>query len=56
MRWSPNELLRQAQNIFEIKDGDLLFTGTPEGVGPLHPGDQLTLKLGNRLEHHLTIV
>lgn len=56
MRWSPNELLKQAQNIFEIKDGDLLFTGTPEGVGPLHPGDQLTLKLGNRLEHHLTIV
>ena len=24
-----------------LKTGDLLFTGTPEGVGPVQPGDRL---------------
>jgi 2-keto-4-pentenoate hydratase/2-oxohepta-3-ene-1,7-dioic acid hydratase in catechol pathway len=39
MRWPPQELLTEIQNWFPIKSGDLLFTGTPEGVGPIHPGD-----------------
>ncbi len=27
---------------FTLKTGDLIFTGTPAGVGPVHPGDRLT--------------
>lgn len=27
---------------FEIAPGDLLYTGTPAGVGPLEPGDEVT--------------
>ncbi len=26
---------------FTLRTGDLIFTGTPEGVGPVHPGDRL---------------
>lgn len=28
-------------NVFTLEPGDLIFTGTPEGVGPVHPGDVL---------------
>lgn len=55
MRWTPDELLIEVSQAFDLCDGDLLFTGTPEGVGALKPGDQLVLKLGNLLEHRLTI-
>jgi 2-keto-4-pentenoate hydratase/2-oxohepta-3-ene-1,7-dioic acid hydratase in catechol pathway len=26
---------------FTLEPGDLIFTGTPAGVGPVEPGDQL---------------
>ncbi len=26
---------------FTLKAGDVILTGTPEGVGPLHSGDEL---------------
>lgn len=25
--------------------GDVILTGTPEGVGPVNPGDQLTMRV-----------
>ena len=28
---------------WELQPGDLIFTGTPEGVGPVVPGDLMTL-------------
>lgn len=55
MRWKPDFLLKEAAEAFYVADGDLLFTGTPEGVGPLNPGDKLTLKLGNLLEYNLKV-
>ena len=30
---------------FSLQPGDVILTGTPEGVGPLKPGDQLRLEL-----------
>lgn len=35
------ELIAYASSIFTLMAGDLLFTGTPEGVGPVKPGDTL---------------
>ncbi|MAV91442.1 MAG: hypothetical protein CL676_08460 [Bdellovibrionaceae bacterium] len=55
MTWSPTQLLSDLESSFTICDGDLLFTGTPEGVGPLHPGDQLNLTLGDSLNFQVTI-
>jgi 2-keto-4-pentenoate hydratase/2-oxohepta-3-ene-1,7-dioic acid hydratase in catechol pathway len=33
--------LAYASRFFQLKKGDIFFTGTPEGVGPVKPGDQL---------------
>lgn len=41
MLFSFNELLQELKENFPLTDGDLIFTGTPSGVGPLQPGDQL---------------
>ena len=41
MIWSPNEILAKARELWDVRPGDLIFTGTPEGVGPLHPGDRV---------------
>ena len=41
MIWSPNEILAKARELWDVRPGDLIFTGTPEGVGPLQPGDRV---------------
>lgn len=55
MRWKPQELLEDIQKWFPLKGGDVLFTGTPEGVGPLVPGDKAIVRAG-QLEYHLKFV
>ncbi|MFN3859795.1 MAG: fumarylacetoacetate hydrolase family protein [Caulobacter sp.] len=39
MIWSVAEIVEQAGKLWDIQAGDLIFTGTPEGVGPLSRGD-----------------
>lgn len=41
MVWSPVEVLEKARTLWDVQAGDLIFTGTPEGVGPLVPGDRV---------------
>jgi fumarylpyruvate hydrolase len=50
MRVAPSDLLVELEGLFTVCDGDLLFTGTPKGVGPIASGDQLTLRLEDRLK------
>ncbi len=44
--WSVPEIVMALSNLFELKAGDLIFTGTPEGVGPLVPGDRVEVTVG----------
>jgi len=37
--WPVPEILAQLSTLFELMPGDLVFTGTPAGVGPLAVGD-----------------
>lgn len=46
MVWSPDEILAKARMLWELRPGDLIFTGTPEGVGPLQPGDRVEAAIG----------
>ena len=40
---------------FTLKPGDVVLTGTPAGVGPLHPGDQLEIDLIDHFSIKTTI-
>jgi 2-keto-4-pentenoate hydratase/2-oxohepta-3-ene-1,7-dioic acid hydratase in catechol pathway len=46
MRWQPKDLLVDLPKWFPLMDGDLLFTGTPEGVGPLKANDRIRIQSG----------
>ena len=37
--WSIPETISYLSGLFELKPGDLIFTGTPAGVGPVIKGD-----------------
>ncbi|WP_127088163.1 fumarylacetoacetate hydrolase family protein [Aquabacter cavernae] len=39
--WNVPEIIANLSRQYELKPGDLIFTGTPAGVGPLVPGDRL---------------
>ena len=41
MIWSVPEIVAQASRLWRLKPGDLIFTGTPEGVGALQRGDRV---------------
>ena len=41
MIWSVTETISHLSRYFELKPGDLIFTGTPAGVGPIVAGDVL---------------
>jgi 2-keto-4-pentenoate hydratase/2-oxohepta-3-ene-1,7-dioic acid hydratase in catechol pathway len=38
-------LIEYSSRWFTLSPGDVVLTGTPAGVGPLNPGDQLQIKL-----------
>jgi fumarylpyruvate hydrolase len=40
--WNVNETIAYLSTYFELQPGDLIFTGTPEGVGAVRPGDLMT--------------
>jgi fumarylpyruvate hydrolase len=37
--WSVPEVVADLSKYFRLEPGDLIFSGTPEGVGPVVPGD-----------------
>ena len=39
--WSVNEVIANLSTLFTLQPGDLIFTGTPEGVGAVKPGQTL---------------
>jgi fumarylpyruvate hydrolase len=39
--WSVPELIADLSRFYRLQPGDLIFTGTPEGVGPVQPGDRI---------------
>ena len=41
MIWTVPEVIAELSILFELKPGDLIFTGTPSGVGALNPGDRV---------------
>lgn len=47
MIWSIPEIIARLSAYFELKAGDLVFTGTPSGVGQLAPGDSVEVRIAD---------
>ncbi|HSV82645.1 MAG TPA: fumarylacetoacetate hydrolase family protein [Ramlibacter sp.] len=39
--WNVRELVADLSLFYQLQPGDLIYTGTPEGVGPVVPGDKI---------------
>ncbi|GAA4350685.1 fumarylacetoacetate hydrolase family protein [Kangiella taiwanensis] len=49
MVWAPTEILVELSKHVTLKPGDLIFTGTPSGVGVVERGDKIEAKLNQEL-------
>ncbi|WP_297555198.1 fumarylacetoacetate hydrolase family protein [uncultured Alistipes sp.] len=48
MLFGVDRLIARVSQFMTLRMGDLLFTGTPAGIGPVHPGDNLRARLEGR--------
>jgi 2-keto-4-pentenoate hydratase/2-oxohepta-3-ene-1,7-dioic acid hydratase in catechol pathway len=48
-------LVSYLSGLFTLYPGDLIFTGTPEGVGPVARGDELVVTVGDLPELRVTV-
>lgn len=55
MLWKIDELIAYVSQFFTLKIGDIIFTGTPAGVGRVEPNDILVGTLGNEDFFHVKV-
>jgi len=48
-------IISYVSQFFTLKKGDLIYTGTPAGVGPVQPGDVLIGFIGNEKMLHVEV-
>ena len=53
--WNIRELIADLSLFYHLQPGDLIYTGTPEGVGPVVSGDQITGRVEGIAEVALTV-
>ena len=56
MIWSVAEQIAKLSEAFELKAGDIIYSGTPENVGPVVKGDVLLCKLDGLPDMSIKIV
>ncbi|GGX91903.1 fumarylacetoacetate (FAA) hydrolase [Litchfieldella qijiaojingensis] len=54
--WDVQEIVSILSHTMRIRPGDLIYTGTPAGVGPLQIGDQVTGGIDGVGSHSIRIV
>jgi 2-keto-4-pentenoate hydratase/2-oxohepta-3-ene-1,7-dioic acid hydratase in catechol pathway len=50
--WNIADILHELSQLYDLRAGDLVFMGTPAGVGPLQPGDAFEATLDDVLALH----
>jgi len=55
MIWSVAEIVANLSQFYHLHPGDLIYTGTPEGVGPVQPGDVISGQIEGLAALSLTI-
>lgn len=53
--WNIREIIADLSKFYHLEPGDLIYTGTPEGVGEVRPGDRLHGRIAGVGEIELTI-
>ena len=53
--WSVPEVIGYASQAVNLAPGDLIFSGTPAGVGPMQPGDAISGGVEGVGEFHFSI-
>ena len=53
--WNIREIIADLSTYYHLQPGDLIYTGTPEGVGAVLPGDKITGRVQGVAEIALTI-
>jgi fumarylpyruvate hydrolase len=53
--WNVREIIADLSLFYHLQPGDLIYTGTPEGVGPVLPGDKITGHVAGLTGIELTI-
>jgi fumarylpyruvate hydrolase len=56
MIWSIEEIIASLSRAVRLAAGDLIFTGTPAGVGPLSRGDRVEITVEGLAGHRFTLV
>lgn len=54
--WSVPEIISDLSRFFELRPGDLIMTGTPEGVGPVVAGDLMHACVEGVGELHVKVI
>jgi 2-keto-4-pentenoate hydratase/2-oxohepta-3-ene-1,7-dioic acid hydratase in catechol pathway len=49
------ELIELASSVVTLYPGDVIATGTPEGIGPIKPGDEVAIRIERIGEMRLTV-
>ena len=55
MIFSVQEIIAFVSSTFTLEEGDLIFTGTPEGVGRVDPGDVMEASLESVAQLRVTV-
>ena len=45
MIWSVAEVIEHLSRAWTLAPGDLIYTGTPQGVAAVHPGDVIEARI-----------
>jgi fumarylpyruvate hydrolase len=53
--WDVREIIADLSLFYHLQPGDLIYTGTPEGVGAVVPGDKITGRVAGVAEVALNI-
>ena len=53
---SVESLLEHLNNWYDLEPGDLVWTGTPEGVGPMSPGDSVNAWMDNSEGERISVL